>query len=196
MSKQQPEEDEGDDEPLDVEREHRPPGRMTFPDHRLVAHHLHGAEDTSVAPADQRPAGAVAWRCEQRRNSRRRPGASARRSGPGGSATRSPVSASRSSIVTFAVRAAEDRRTTATSGTSSRRSRGSGCVVLIGGDGAQPRHLRAAVDGDAARPALPPGVRDDAGVDGALDHRPRRRGGRDGRLLGDAPRLGLPHRPT
>ena len=61
-------------------------------------------------------------------------------------------------------------------------------------DGAQPRHLRAAVDGDAARPALPPGVRDDAGVDGALDHRPRRSGGRDGRLVGDAPRLGLPHR--
>ena len=40
--------------------------------------------------------------------------------------------------------------------------------------------------------ALPPGVRDDAGVDGALDRRSGRRSSRDGRLLGDAARLGLP----
>ena len=41
-------------------------------------------------------------------------------------------------------------------------------------------------------PRLPAGARDDPGVDRALDRRTGRRGDRDGGLLGDAPRLGVP----
>ena len=60
------EDDERDRDPLDVEREHRAPGRVALPDHRLVPHHLHGGDDTKRPGAGHRPAEArrrsIAWR--------------------------------------------------------------------------------------------------------------------------------------
>ena len=60
-----------------------------------------------------------------------------------------------------------------------------------GGDRAQPRHLRAAVDGRAARASLPAGADDDPGLDRALDRRARRRRGRNRGPVRDPPHLGL-----
>ncbi len=62
------------------------------------------------------------------------------------------------------------------------------------GDVAQPRNLRAAVDGRTPRPPLPPGVRRDAGVHRIDVRRAGRSGRRDGAVVHHVPRLGIPAR--
>ena len=73
---------------------------------------------------------------------------------------------------------AEASPTTATSGTSSRTSRGSGSSCCSRRRRSTSLHVRAAVDGRAARAALPAGADDDPGLDRALDGRAGRRRGR------------------
>ena len=61
-------------------------------------------------------------------------------------------------------------------------------------DDPQPGDVRAALDGGAAGPPLPAGVRRHPGLDRLDVRRSRRRRGRDGALVRDAARLGLRQR--